>query len=54
MPSITTVTVVHRILHDADNRTDVPQAIKSRAGASCHARILLTSCCALKIMSDMG
>ena len=53
MPSIATVTVLTGSFM-TPMPTDVPQAIKSPGNRVMSCEILLTSCCALKIMSDIG
>ena len=53
MPPIATVTVLTGSFM-TPTPTDVPQAIRSPGNSVMSCEILLTSCCALKIMSDIG
>ena len=53
MPSIATVTVLTGSFMDP-TPSDVPQQMMSPGSSVMSCEILLTSCCALKIMSDIG
>src|SRR5467141_1441060 len=53
MPSIATVTLLTGSFIDP-TPSDVPQQIRSPGNNVMSCEILLTSCCALKIMSDIG
>jgi len=53
MPSIATVTLLIGSFIDP-TPSDVPQQMMSPGSSVMSCEILLTSCCALKIMSDIG
>jgi hypothetical protein len=53
MPSIATVTLLIGSFMDP-TPSDVPQQMMSPGSSVMSCEILLTSCCALKIMSDIG